>query len=323
VALSQGDHGLANELLEESLTMVRRSGTDTDVVRVLTALGTLAISRGEDARAVGCFEEALSLARKTEDARGVAVALNNLGHATLHGGDPQRARTLFEEALAKDREVGEAQGAAVSLINLALAALTLGDHGQATGLLLESLTLLRKVENKEIVIECLEAMAGAAGAGGQAQRAARLWGAAQALREEMGAPLPSDELAMLEPHLAAARSLLGTEAWEAARTEGRAMASEQAVEYALLGERPEPPAIPTPERAPGGKRSGVLTRREEEVAALVARGLSNRRIAEKLFVSERTVEHHVSKVMRKLEAGSRAQVAAWATRQELFTPDTG
>jgi predicted ATPase/DNA-binding SARP family transcriptional activator/DNA-binding CsgD family transcriptional regulator len=322
VAASQGDHGRANELLEESLTMTRRSGTDTDVVRVLTTLGVLAISRDEHARAVVCFEEALSLARKSGDVRGVAVSLNNLGHATLLRGDAGRATALFEEVLAKDREVGDAQGTAISLINLALAALAQGGHERADELLVESLTLLRRVENKLVTVECLEAMAGVAGAQGNAQRAARLWGAAQALREDMGAPLPGDELAMLEPHLAAARSQLGTEAWEAVRAHGRTMTFEQALEYAFSGEGPEQPAIPTPGRVPRRKQPGVLTRREEEIAALVAQGLSNRQIASALFVSERTVEHHVSKAMRKLDAGSRAQVAAWAIRRELLTLDT-
>ena len=279
VASSQGRYGRATELLGESLTLIRRAGTDTDVVRVLTALGILAISQGEHARAVAWFEEALSLARKTEDVRGIAVSLNNLGFATLTQGDPERATALFEEALVKDREVGEAQGTATSLINLALAALTQGDHERANELLKESLALLRKVANKLSTSECLEAMAVAAGVQGQAHRAARLWGAAEAFRQDMGAPLPSDELAMLEPYLTTARSLTEEEAWEAARTEGRTMTHEQVVEYALSGEDPEPPVIPTPKRAPIGAQPDVLSRREEEVAALVAHGLSNRQIA--------------------------------------------
>jgi hypothetical protein len=113
--------------------------------------------------------------------------------------EKERATALFDESLARDREVGETQGTATSLVNLGLAALARGDHRRATGLLLESLMLQRKLENRPIMVECLEVMAGVAGARVQALRAARLWGAAQAFREDMRAPLPSDELALLEP----------------------------------------------------------------------------------------------------------------------------
>jgi predicted ATPase/DNA-binding SARP family transcriptional activator/DNA-binding CsgD family transcriptional regulator len=323
VAASQGHYGRATELLGESLTLLRQSGTDTDVVRVLIRLGTLAISRGEHERSVAWFEEALSLARKTGDVIMVAVSLNNLGHVTLLRGDPERATALFEECLAREREVGEAHGIAISLINLGLAALARGDHGRATELLLESLTVLREVESKQIMVAWLEVMAGVAGGRGQAQRTARLWGAAQSFREDMGAPLPSDELAMLEPYLTIARSLVGEKAWEIARTEGRAMTYERAIEYALSEEEPDPHVIPTPKRRQAvGARSEVLTRREEEVAALVARGLSNLQIASDLHLSERTVEHHVSKILRKLLLTSRTEIASWSTQQRLTAPNS-
>jgi DNA-binding CsgD family transcriptional regulator/tetratricopeptide (TPR) repeat protein len=322
VASSQGDHGQATELLEEGLTLLRQRGTDTDVVRVLTTLGTLAGYQEKHARAVEWFEEALSLARKTGDVRGVAVSLGNLGHATLAQGDPERATALFEGSMAKHREVGEAQGTAIALINLGHAALAQGGHGRATKLLLESLMLLRELASKQITVEWLEAMAGVAGARGQAQRAARLWGAAQAFREDMGAPLPSDELAMLEPYLTTARSLVEEETWEVAHTEGRAMTHERAIEYALAQEEPGSPfAVPTPKRAPVGAQPDILTGREEEVAGLLVQGISNRQIASELFLSERTVENHVSKILRKLGLASRAEIAVWRTQQRLLAPN--
>jgi predicted ATPase/DNA-binding SARP family transcriptional activator/DNA-binding CsgD family transcriptional regulator len=322
VASSQGHYERATELLLESLTLLRRSGTNTDVVRVLTTLGTLAISRGEHARAVAWFEEALSLARKTGDVMMVAVSLNNLGHAALLRGDAERATALFEESLARDREVGEAHGVAIVLINLGLAALARRDHVQATKLLLESLTVLREAESRLLKVAWLETMAGVAGVQGQAQRAARLWGAAQSLRAVLGTPLPEDELAMLEPHLTTARSLVDEETWDIARTEGRAMTSDQAVEYALSGADVEPRVSPTPKRRPSvGVPPNALTGREEEVAALVTQGMSNRQIAQKLYLSERTIEHHVSKILRKLDLTSRTEIASWATQQRLIAPN--
>jgi DNA-binding CsgD family transcriptional regulator/tetratricopeptide (TPR) repeat protein len=315
------DYERATVLLGESLTLLRQWGTDTDVVRVLTTLGIVAISSGEHDQAVAWFEEELSLARKTGDVRGVSVSLHNLGHATLLRGDPERATVLFEESLARDREVGDAQDTARSLISLGLAALARGDHRRATGLFLESLTLQRKVENKLIMIESLEAMAGVAAARGQAQRAARLWGAAQAFREDIGAPLPSDELALLEPYLTIARALVEEGAWEVARTEGQAMTPERALEYALSEEEPEPQMISTPMRPAGDAQTDTLTSREKEVAAKVARGLSNRQLAQELFLSERTIENHVSRILRKQQLTSRSEIAAWATEQRLLSPN--
>ena len=132
--------------------------------------------------------------------------------------------------------------------------------------------------------------------------------------------MPSDELAMLEPHLTTARSLVEERAWEAARMEGRAMSHEQALEYALSGE--EPHVVPAPKpQPPVGVQPGVLTSREGEVADLVAQGMSNRQIAQELFLSERTIENHVSKILGKLRLVSRAEIAAWATHQRLIAPN--
>src|SRR3712207_1731366 len=97
------------------------------------------------------------------------------------------------------------------------------------------------------------------------------------------------------------------------------MPPEQAVEFALSAEE-EPAEAPAPEEPPadGGQRPAALTRREREVAMLVARELTNRRIAEELVISERTVATHVHKILEKLNLRSRVQIAAWATEQELI-----
>ena len=67
---------------------------------------------------------------------------------------------------------------------------------------------------------------------------------------------------------------------------------------------------------------GALTRREREVAELVARGLANRQIASELHLSERTVENHVSKILRKLGLSSRSQLSTWVTQRTLLSSDT-
>ena len=128
------------------------------------------------------------------------------------------------------------------------------------------------------------------------------------------------ELALREPYLADARSRLDGAAWETTFAEGQAMTLEEAIEYALSEEEDRPTFIPYARANRASEQPAALTRREEEVAALVAQGLSNRQIAQELHLSERTVENHVSKILRKLRLTSRAQVAAWATHQRLSPP---
>jgi predicted ATPase/DNA-binding SARP family transcriptional activator/DNA-binding CsgD family transcriptional regulator len=308
VALSQGDHERATALLEESVTLLWKSRKERDVASVLNTLGALASYKGDQARAMSFFEEALKLSRKAGDVQAIAVSLSNLGLTKLLHDDPERSTALLEESLALFREVGDDLDIAICLTNLALAALLEGDHERVTGLVVEGLGLIQKAGDKQRVADCLERMAGVAGARGQAPRAARLWGAAQALREEMGVPLPVDERKVLEPYLAAARSQLEKGSWEAALIEGRAMTAERAVEYALSGEQEARTTTSGPKESLASEKWAGLSRREREIALLVARGLTNRRIASKLVISERTVEHHVANILRKLDLRSRAQI---------------
>ena len=93
------------------------------------------------------------------------------------------------------------------------------------------------------------------------------------------------------------------------------MELEEAVEYALSEDDSSMIASRTPEQTSTTPRPSALTRREREVAKLVARGLTNRRIAKELVLSERTVENHVSNILKKLKLSSRSEVAAWVEAQ--------
>ena len=148
-------------------------------------------------------------------------------------------------------------------------------------------------------------------------------GGCEVLREQIGVvSLTQWELQAYdyEGRVGAARNMLGDEgAWEEAFAQGRAMSAEVAVEYALSEKvTSAAPESPPADRRTGGPLTDLLTRREREVAALVARGLANRQIASELQLSERTIENHVSKILRRLGLASRAQVATWATEQRLL-----
>jgi serine/threonine-protein kinase PknK len=164
----------------------------------------------------------------------------------------------------------------------------------------------------------LEGLACIFGAEGQAERAARLFGAAEALREAVGSEHMPEEDAWSEPYLTAARARLDEASWEEAWTEGGAMSMEQAIEFALLEVEQVQPSSPASNR-PSTDEPPNLTRREKEVAVLVTRGLSNRQIAQELVLSEHTVITHVRNILKKLNLRSRTQLTLWVTERQLHS----
>jgi predicted ATPase/DNA-binding SARP family transcriptional activator/DNA-binding CsgD family transcriptional regulator len=314
LALDRGDYTRATSLLEESLTLHRELGSKEDVVGVLNGLGVLASARGDREQSISFFSEALALSRGTGSVRRNAVSLGNLGITMLVHGDTEQATVVLEESLALLRDIGDSSNIAIGLMYSALAALTRGDHERVEALSLESLKLLQKGEDKQHIPDCLEIMAGGAGARGRAQRAAWLWGAAEAMREDIGVPLQPEDRKLLDPYLATARSSLGEAVWQSTLAEGRAMMSEQAIEYALSAEEP---GFPPPVARRSGVGSAVLTPREEEVAILVSYGLTNRQIASELSISEHTVATHIAKILRRLGLSSRARLSAWVAERGL------
>jgi DNA-binding CsgD family transcriptional regulator len=223
-------------------------------------------------------------------------------------GDPAQATVVLDESLVLFREIGDNSNIAIGLMHAALAALAQGDYGRVRVLSEESLQLLQRAGDRQHIADCLKIMAGGAGVRGRAHRAARLWGAAEVLHEEIGVPLQPEYLQLLKPYIAAARRSLGEVAWRAALAEGRAMTPERAIGYALS---PEEPASPLPDGRRSGRDSAGLTPREEEVATLVARGLTNREIASELSISEHTVATHVTKILKRLGLNSRSRLSAW------------
>jgi non-specific serine/threonine protein kinase len=242
------------------------------------------------------------------------MTLGDLGWVEMVRGDYGRAAEILEEAVARSRRVRVRQASAGLLTRLALAVLGRGDHERATALLEEGLVLGRELANKLGLVGSLEGMAMVAAAKGMDERAARLWGAAEVSREAIGAPLRADERAMYERYSADAQSGFGEEAWEAVRKEGRKMALEEAVEYALSDESILP-VSPVPEQPPSGMQSATLRRREGEVAALVAQGFTNRQISAELVISEHTAATHVRRILKKLGLRSRAQIGSWLAEQ--------
>jgi DNA-binding CsgD family transcriptional regulator len=331
LALAQGDNERARALLEENMAVLRELEDERDTstalkrFHALNLLGALAVNEeGDYVRGATLWEESLALAREAGDALRIGMAQCLLGYAALLQGDHERATALCEETLAFVHEHGSAAAEIVpeTLVNLGLAALNLGDHARAAASFEKALMMSQESGRRPTVINTLEGMVSLAGAMGEATRAAHLWGAAEAAREVTDIALPPGERALHEPFLAAARSRLGEAEWEKALARGRVMSLDEAAEYALAKEvETAAPTMVVPERPPAGEPLSVLTRREREIAVLVARGLTNREISTRLGISERTAGNHVGTILRKLGLRSRAQIAAWATERDLLAPD--
>jgi non-specific serine/threonine protein kinase len=133
------------------------------------------------------------------------------------------------------------------------------------------------------------------------ESALRLVGAAMALRRSISAPLPEAERAGLDKRLVQWRVRVGTRKFENALAEGESMAPEDAI---VLARGVAASAL-------AGNEMDVLSAREREVAALVARGMTNPQIARELVIGDRTAQSHVASILAKLGLSSRVQIAAW------------
>jgi len=309
IASGQGDYESSMTFGEESLALYRRLGDRASSATALYTLGVLAIYRNEWERASTLTEDAIALQREMNDRVGVVRSLLILASVALAQHDYERAMALYEESLALAQEIEDDFAIALSLLIGALASLGQGDHRQTRALSEESFKLSQQLGMPFAIASYLQTAACLAGAEGQPVRSARLWGAAEALVEEVGRILSPGELHVYAPFIDAARSQLDEARWEAALAEGRAMSTDEVVEYALSKEDAATAAPRLPEQQ-SVEEPPSLTRREREVAALVAQGYTNRQIATGLFVSERTVETHVANVLRKLNVHSREQITS-------------
>lgn len=318
----RGDPEYATKVLEESLARFRELGAKWHTATMLGALATIAITSNDHVRASALYEESLEQFRELGDSWSIAECLGGLGWLAVLQKDYERATELLEEALARLQGVGAAVEADY-LTSLGLAAMFRGEHRRAMELMEKSLAQGRKLGDRLGIAIGLEGMAIVIGLRGQGEGAARLWGGAEALRKSISSPLRPDERRLYERYVIAAHALLDDEAWETAWTEGQEMTLEEAVDYALSEDQnassaPADPAEPLHDEPPV-----ALTRREEEVAALVARGLTNRQIAKELVISEHTAATHVARILKKLDLHSRSQLSAWMTQRSLLSPDEG
>jgi len=305
LAQFQGDIPAARRLLEASLSAARQAGDVNAEAWALSFLGWDVYYDGDAERGHALARTALRLHHEAGDHRGVVMALMQIGYIHLCAGETEPAADWFTRCAAACTASGNAWYHAYTRWGLAVVAVLRGDHEGAGPLACVALRGIRGMDDAMGVVLCLDALAWIAAAGHEAVRAVTLTAAA----EGAWAAIPATPAGPLRAHhdeaLRVARAALPGAEYRAAFAQGSEMDPAESVAFAL-GEQAQP--------RPDARRAGPgqLTRREGEVAALVARGQSNGQIAASLVISVRTVETHVQHIMDKLGYSTRAQIAAWS-----------
>lgn len=310
MAWGRGDLDRARRCHEASLSLRRHLDDTSGVAQSLHNLGNLAIERGEESTARMLHEEALEFRRRLGSPRDLALSLRNVARLATSRGDTATARELLEEALRLSEDSQHEIGRAEALRLLGDLALRQGQTAYAASLAADGLRLGVDVGAQGVIVNSIEVLASIANAGGRAHHVARLLGAREALRERMRMAARPTEQQYVAPAIAQARSRLGEAEFDTAWQIGRGLSLDEIEELARdLGTAGVGPSAPAPATA--------LSGREQEVVALIAQGLTNRQIAERLIMSERTVHAHVRNILDKLGLASRTQVAAWAVQLQL------
>jgi non-specific serine/threonine protein kinase len=232
-AMTQGDLAAARVFFEQGVGLARDAGDPTQVAWSCIALGVLAVRQGDVAAARAHAEEGLTSAREVGNDILVAECLNFLGDVTRFEGNLVAARALYERAVALNKGLGSQLGVSIGLNNLGAVSCEEGGLTEASASYREALAHARAHGFQEMVSLAFDGLGAVAAKRGTWERAARLAGAAEALRDEIGAQLDLADRAFRDRYLAEVREELGEEAIEAAMAEGRAMTPEKAAAYAL------------------------------------------------------------------------------------------
>jgi non-specific serine/threonine protein kinase len=361
MAFNQGDFPGAQELLLRALDLARAANSDYAATFTESRLGRLAHQRGDLHEAKALLERSLArLSDLGSPWEAIAVVMGDLTLTYLELGDTAKtaellqtvaelatpARTplmsarftitraqlaerrenypeadrLLAEALGVQRAIGDQVGILESLILRGTIAVNRGEPNLAAMPLLEALDLALSFGSKIRLARLLEALA-ACLVDWQPETCVRMAAAAEQLRAALHAvPFPSEQ-ARLGRYLQTARQRLGQRIYRDIWAAAAAVTLETIVveaREAILAFQAGRPHTATPALS---ETEDVLSQREREVAILVTSGLSNREIAQRLVVTNKTAEAHVAHILNKLGFTRRVQIATWGMRHGLVTPE--
>ena len=304
IAATQNDYDACAALCEENLRIGRLLSNAEVVGWSLTYLAVARWFAGNAAEASRLSQEAIALARSMHLSRLELGALNLLTHISLTSGEPDRVLELGGEALEQSKASGELWVRSMLLNVMSQANWREGERQQAEALAREGARCSHALEDWPGLALNIETLAWMAVEQAAHERAAILLGFAQDARE-------AKAFVMVEPYrpqhaqsVDLATQALGQTAFDEAFQRGRTMTIGEGFAFAVDD---KPPPKPTPAVKPSAR--AVLTRRQLDIARLVADDLSNKQIAARLFLSERTVETHITNILNKLGLNSRTQIS--------------
>jgi predicted ATPase/DNA-binding CsgD family transcriptional regulator len=325
-AYQQDDYAQAKVWLNEALS-ISRQVRDKKQTGVSLHRLSLVAWREEDYPSLQTYsDEALIIFNELGDQEGIADTLLLLSETYFQREDYESCYKLIEQALALFRELGDQWAIAYSLIEQADAVFMKGDLVIARKLTEESLSISIDLGYMSVIAYGLEHLAEISSAMDEPVRAAQLWGTEEALRDgeiARGSFLRNMPSIVHESYirsLTAVRSHLGDELFDRAWAEGRAMTPAQAL--VAQGSVPIQKSYPARQASKHPAKihsstSDELTGREVEVLSLVARGLTNEQVAEKLFISPRTVNSHLTSIYAKIGVTSRSGATRYAIENNL------
>jgi predicted ATPase/DNA-binding CsgD family transcriptional regulator len=306
MAFDQNDTEACRALSAESL----RIGTELKDVEVTAwALLVAAIPLWVDGNLADATEQvdsALSLARLMRLDHVELNALDALCPLLAARGELDRAVHIGEQGLALSQDRGELWMRGYLLTFLAQATWRQGDRHRAETLAREASTCTGAIDDRQGLANVLETLAWMAAESGRPQRAATLLGCAEQVRGQSAMTLMDLYRPQHDRSVTAIVRAIGEKAFDAAFARGRAMTIGEGVAFAVADEpahKPAPPVKSAPDT--------TLTPRQLEIARLIADDLTNRQIADRLFLSERTVETHITNILNKLGLNSRIQLSRW------------
>jgi predicted ATPase/DNA-binding CsgD family transcriptional regulator len=316
LAFLQGDQPEAMRWTRRALAISERTGDRRGSLRAGEQLARIQFASGSLASARACLDRGMGAANLLGDPEILCTYQLLLGQFALAEGRADDGVERLARALDLARQADHVELSAVASGLLGRLHLLRGRPDLARPLLFDTLTSIRRFGSWRHVAPVLESLAAVAADEGQHERAAQLAGAAAGLHDQVGArpPAASPVRAPLAGRWARA---VATGPGRRAFEKGRSMDLDQAVRYAL-----DEAELPTPPADSALRTSTPLTRRQLQIARLVAHGHTNREIADRLFISERTAEGHVEQIRNKLGFSSRVQIAAWLVEQQQ-TGDEG
>jgi predicted ATPase/DNA-binding CsgD family transcriptional regulator len=313
IHLSDFDRALA--MLAEGAELADGLGDELLGNRIKQCQGHALLHRGDPAAAIPLLEEAYAGAQRLGQPREEFRSLHLLSLATGLVGDPQD-RELSRRAVEVAEQHAAESSKAWALWGLGLAECRAGDFPNACESLRESLRMFQAMRNVNGMGFCVQGLSWCAAFSSPDQHAARLLGAAYAVWRDTGGNFSSGTyLQRDQQSLELVRESLGNAEFEAAFADGATYSVDQAVAMALGN--PAGLGPPSGNGLPKAKTAhpGRLTQRQWEIAGLLAEGLSNKEIAARLVISQRTAETHVEHIFIKLGFRSRAQVSGWMAEQ--------